>query len=47
MAKEARSAVQPWIEVAPTLLISLQKSSNVPRLETIAEEDGDDCDFES
>ncbi|KAJ8627230.1 hypothetical protein MRB53_020537 [Persea americana] len=43
MANEARSAVQPWIEVVPALLISLQKSSTIPTLETIAEEDTDDC----
>lgn len=44
MGKEARSAVQqPWIEVAPALFISPKKSSNIPRLETIAEEDRDDC----
>lgn len=47
MAKEAKSAVQRWIEVAPALLISPQKPSNIPRLETIAEEDKDDTKDDS
>lgn len=48
MAKEARYVgVQPWIEVAPALLISPQKPSNVPKLETIAEEERDDSEEDS
>lgn len=48
MAKEATYVVvQPWIEVAPALLISPQKPSNVPKLETIAEEENDDSEEDS
>lgn len=37
VAKEARCA-HIWIEVAPAPFISLNRKSNIPRLETIAEE---------
>lgn len=47
MPKEARSAVKPWIEVAPALLISPKKPSNMPRLETIVEEGKDDYQDDS
>ncbi|KAJ4976102.1 hypothetical protein NE237_001208 [Protea cynaroides] len=38
MARDTR-ALEPWMEIAPALYISAQKSSNSPRLETIREED--------
>lgn len=37
MVKEV-SYMQNWVEVAPTLLITHQKSSKCPKLETIVEE---------
>ncbi|XWS19880.1 hypothetical protein CRYUN_Cryun31cG0054200 [Craigia yunnanensis] len=40
MAKDVRY-MQNWGEVAPALLISHQKPSSYPRLETIAEEECD------
>ncbi|EEF42952.1 conserved hypothetical protein [Ricinus communis] len=33
-----------WIEVAPILFISLRKTSNSPGLETITEEETEDCE---
>ncbi|GMN39136.1 hypothetical protein TIFTF001_008367 [Ficus carica] len=38
MAKEIKS-LDAWIEVVPALLIPHHKTSNCPRLETIAEEE--------
>ncbi|KAJ4704890.1 hypothetical protein OWV82_021734 [Melia azedarach] len=42
MAKEIRSCVESWIEVAPALVISPLKTSSFPRLETITEEESEE-----
>lgn len=41
MAKEMRHK-QNWGEVAPTLLVPVQKSTRLPKLETIVEEGYED-----
>ncbi|KAF8396574.1 hypothetical protein HHK36_018198 [Tetracentron sinense] len=46
MAKEMRYTPS-WMEVAPSLLISPQKSSNSPQLETITEEGSEEHDEDS
>lgn len=45
MAKENRK-LDSWIEVAPAPIISPNKTSNSPRLETITEEGAEDYDYE-
>ncbi|KAK4356383.1 hypothetical protein RND71_025354 [Anisodus tanguticus] len=39
MAKKMVINMKPWIEVAPSLVISPKKISHSPKLETIKEED--------
>uniref|UniRef100_A0A2P2PUE0 Uncharacterized protein n=1 Tax=Rhizophora mucronata TaxID=61149 RepID=A0A2P2PUE0_RHIMU len=43
MAKEIKDS-SSWIEAAPAPLVSLHKTSNSPRLETITEEEAEDRD---
>ena len=46
MAKETRSCLNCWIEVAPALLIRRFKISISPSLETITEEETEEYDEE-
>lgn len=46
MAKEIRN-LQPWMEVAPALIVFPHKPSNCPGLETINEEGAEEQDDDS